>query len=390
MASKELRIGVIGSGGRGYLAAHAHKPDSGVRIVACCDTSEQALAENRKKYGEEIFTTGDYRRLLDQKLDAVMICTPDFLHEKHALAALERVRGVFLEKPMAITIAGCDRILAAARKKGARLFIGHNMRYMSIFRKMRQLINEGAIGRVKSVWCRHFICYGGDAYFRDWHSERKNTTGLLLQKGAHDIDMIHWLTGAYTKRVSAFGNLSVYGELPRRKDGQLGRRDVRAEHWPPRAQSGFSRKIDVEDQNAVIMELEGGIIASYLQCHFTPDSCRNYTVIGDEGRMENLGDAPEDPIMVWNKRRRDWGTYRIIGDDVHYGEATDTSGHGGADAVIVAEFLKHVRTGCATTATPEAARMAVATGCQATLSLRSGGTPMNVPPLQSAHAGRRR
>jgi len=381
MASDDLRIGVIGSGGRGWLAKHAHKPDKGARIVACSDTSAKALADARAAYGDSIFTTDDYRRLLEQKLDAVFICTPDFLHEEHALAALDCVPGIYLEKPMAITVEGCDRILLKARKKRARLFIGHNMRYMTTFIKMRTLIQDGAIGRVKSIWCRHFICYGGDAYFRDWHSERKYTTGLLLQKGAHDIDVIHWLSGAYTKRVSAFGNLSVYGSLPRRTDNQPGVRDVPAKHWPPTAQSGFSKHIDVEDQNTVIMELEGGILGAYLQCHFTPDACRNYTVIGDEGRLENLGDGPEDPIMVWNKRRSDWGGYRIIGDEVHYGGKADSSGHGGADAVIVNEFLEYVRTGCETTATPEAARMSVATGCVATESLRNGGTPMDVPPL---------
>lgn len=381
MSSHELKIGIIGSGGRGYLAQHAHQPDRGARIVACCDTDAHALADNRTRYGADIFVTNDYRALLAQDLDAVFICTPDFLHEEHAVAALARVPAVYLEKPMAITIAGCDRILAAARTHGARLFVGHNMRYMNIFRKMRALIAEGAIGRVTSVWCRHFICYGGDAYFRDWHSERKNVTGLLLQKGAHDIDVIHWLTGAYTQRVAAFGNLSVYDKLPRRSDGVPGRRDVRAEHWPPRTLTGFSAAMDVEDQTAVIMQLENDIIATYMQCHYTPDACRNYTVIGDEGRLENLGDGPEDPIMLWNKRRSAWGGYRIFGDRVHYGDAADASGHGGADAAIVTEFLEFARNGGDTTATPEAARMSVATGCQATASLRNGGAPLDIPPL---------
>ena len=376
----DLRIGVIGSGGRGGLAAHAHRPGEGSRIVACCDVNEAALARNRERYGDDCFTTKDHRELLEQELDAVFVCTPDFLHEEHALAALEAGAAVYLEKPMTITIEGCDRVLAKAKAKGARLFVGHNMRYMTIFRKMKELIDKGAIGEVKSAWCRHFVGYGGDAYFRDWHSERRYSTGLLLQKGAHDIDMIHWLTGAYTTRVAAFGNLAVYGDLPRRGTDEKGNASFNVDHWPPKALSGFSPVIDVEDQTVMIMELEGGVLGTYLQCHFTPDACRNYTIIGDEGRLENVGDGPESPIFLWNTRR---GGYHMIGDEVHRGERVTRGSHGGADTIIVEEFVRFAASGGETAATPEAGRMAVAAGCQATASLRSGGQPMDVPPIQT-------
>jgi len=373
----DLRIGVIGSGSRGWLASHAHKPGQGSRIVACCDMNEQTLAANRERYGNDIFTTSSPDELLRQKLDVVFVCTPDYLHEQHALAALETGAAVYLEKPMAITIDGCDRLLRLARAKQAKLFVGHNMRYMVIFRKMKELIDKGTIGEVKSAWCRHFISYGGDAYFRDWHSERRNTTGLLLQKGAHDIDVIHWLTGSYTRRVSAFGNLAVYGRCERRPQDGPGRANFNSAHWPPLQQTGFSPAIDVEDQTVMIMEMENGVLGSYLQCHFAPDACRNYTFIGTEGRLENIGDGPDDPIFVWNRRR---DCYRIIGDEVHRAEPV-SGGHGGADPMIVNEFLDYIRTGKQTTATPEAARMAAAAGYQATMSLRNGGVPMDVPPL---------
>lgn len=375
---QDLRIGVIGSGGRGGLAAHAHRPGEGSRIVACCDLEDAVLARNRERYGADIFTTKDYRELLERELDAVFVATPDFLHEEHALAALETGAAVYLEKPMTITIDGCDRVLAKAKEKGARLFVGHNMRYMSIFRKMKELIDKGAIGEVKSAWCRHFVAYGGDAYFRDWHSERRYSTGLLLQKGAHDIDMIHWLTGSYSRRVSAFGNLTVYDKLPRRRPDEKGDPAFRTEHWPPKSLSGFSPLIDVEDQTVMIMEMEKGVLGTYLQCHFTPDAARNYTIIGDEGRLENVGDGPESPIFVWNRRR---GGYSLIGDEVHRGEKVSRGGHGGADPEIVEEFVRFALCGGETAATPESGRMAVAAGYQATMSLRSGGQPMEVPPI---------
>jgi len=257
--------------------------------------------------------------------------------------------------------------------------VGHNMRYMTIIRKMKALIDEGRIGEVRSVWCRHFISYGGDAYFRDWHSERDKSTGMLLQKGAHDIDVMHWLTGCNSTRVSAFGNLSVYNRCARRGAKETGSAAFVKAHWPPLQQGGFSPRMDIEDQTTMIMEMENGVLGSYLQCHFTPDSCRNYTVIGTEGRIENVGDGPNSPIFLWNRRS---DTYSMIGDEVHYGNPMAAGGHGGSDLMIVGEFLNYVRGDIdTTTATPQAARMAVAAGYQATLSLRNGGTPYDVPPL---------
>lgn len=101
-------------------------------------------------------------------------------------------------------------------RTGSKLFVGHNMRYFPVVLKMKEIIDSGLIGDVQCGWCRHFINYGGDAYFRDWHSERKNTNGLLLQKGAHDIDVMHWLMGSRTRRVVGMGMLSVYDRCSRR------------------------------------------------------------------------------------------------------------------------------------------------------------------------------
>lgn len=375
----DLRIGVIGAAGRGRLARHAHRPGEGSQVVACYDVKDESIAAAKELYGADIEVASDYRQLAAMDLDAVFVCSPDFLHEEHAVACLEAGKGVYLEKPMSITIEGCDRILRAARSSGARLFVGHNMRYLTAVRKMKQLVDDGAIGEVKSVWCRHFISYGGDAYFLDWHADRHLSTGLLLQKGAHDIDVMHWIAGGYSKKVSAFGNLSVYGDLPRKKEGEpIPRPTFEVSHWPPKSQTGLYPVVDVEDQTVMTMEMDNGVLGAYLQCHFTPDNCRNYTFIGTEGRLENMGVMPDSPIFVWNRRT---DQYRLIGDQVHYGGGTAEGGHGGADTKIVDEFLAFVRSGTPTTSTPEAARMAVAAGCQATASLRSGGGALEVPPL---------
>ncbi len=376
-ANNELRIGVIGTGGRGVVAKNAHGVEGG-KVVAMCDIRPEVFqpwCDNMKMDINKVFRTDDYRRILDRKdVDAVFITTPDYYHEEMACAALEAGKTVYLEKPMAITIEGCDKVLATAKRTGTKLFVGHNMRYMDFVLKMKELIDSGAIGQLQACWCRHFISYGGDAYFKDWHSESQNTTGLLLQKGAHDIDVIHWLCGGYTKRVVGMGKLSVYNRCKnRRPESERGNAAFNDSNWPPLEQTGISPVIDVEDESTLMMQLDNGVQANYMQCHYTPDECRNYTFIGDEGRIENLG---YNQIAIYNNRRGgSFGT-----PDMLLRIPPASGGHGGADPQIVATFVKFAKGETdADRNSPIAARNSVATGVLGTYSIRNGNIPMDVP-----------
>lgn len=376
---EELRIGVIGAGGRGKLADHAHRPEEGVRLVAGADVDDAALVQFKEKYGPDVFVTHDYRQLAAREdLDAIFVTTPDFLHEECAIAALEAGKSVYLEKPMAITIEGCDRILRAACENKAKLYVGHNMRHMSVIRKMKELVDRGAVGEVKVGWCRHFVSYGCDAYFKDWHAERSKSTSLLLQKGAHDIDVLHWLCGGYTKRVNAMGGLTLYDRISdRHPPEERGDATWHTENWPPLSQKGLNPIIDVEDVSMMLMELDNGVFASYEQCHYAPDGWRNYTIIGTEGRIENFGDAPGHTVVrLWNRRTH----FNPYGDEQFFIPPV-AGGHGGADPNIVAEFVRYARSGGKVATSPIAARFSVAAGCMAAHSLRSGGVPMDVPDV---------
>lgn len=378
--NKELRIGVIGAGGRGNLAWHAHEPEVGARLVAAADIVPKVLQDWQEKFGPDTFVTDDYRQLLARDdVEAVFICSPDFLHEEHATATLEAGKHVYLEKPMAITIEGCDRILRAAYEKKRKLYLGHNMRHMSFVQKMKELIDAGAIGEVRAGWCRHFIGYGCDAYFKDWHAERAKSTSLLLQKAAHDIDVLHWLCGGYTVRTNAMGNLSVYNRITdRRQPDEPWDATWHNENWPPLSQKKLNPVIDVEDLSMMQMQLDNGVLCSYQQCHYAPDSWRNYTIIGTEGRIENFGDNPPEGcvVRVWNRRCG----YNHDGDE-HYSIPVDPGSHGGADPKIVGEFVRYVREGGKVLTSPIAGRNSVAAGCQATESLRHGGMPLEIPPV---------
>ncbi len=384
----QVRVGVIGVTGRGGIAKNWHDPKGRSVVVAGADISPEALTTFKETINSDAFVTQDYRELLARDdIDAVAITSPDFTHEEYACAAFAAGKHVFCEKPMAITTEGCDRMLEAWKASGKHFMIGFNMRYMNKFRVVKDVVDSGVIGEVKVVWVRHFVGSGGNWYYHDWHGASRNSTGLLLQKASHDIDMIHWITGQYTKRVSGFGSLDYYGgdkpnDLTCDKCDQ---RDECVEYQyqpsPGKAnkmnQCVFRKEVDVEDNSTIMMELDNGIKATYMQCHYTPDYIRNYTFIGTEGRVELLNGTDVE-VKLRNRSKR----WKNLADQKYTVKAA-AGGHGGADPLVAKDFMDMLFDGKQPLATPLAGRMSVACACAATQSIRNRSQLVEItaPPV---------
>jgi predicted dehydrogenase len=377
-----LKVGVIGMGQRSSIARHANSEAAGALVAAGVDPDPSGWNRARERFGDGIQLYRSHTELIAAGgIDAAFVTTPDWTHAAIAIDLLRAGIAVYLEKPIATTIVDSDAVLAVAAETGTPLYVGHNFRLSGVVQLMSEIIARGEIGEVKTIWCRHFVGNGPDYYFKDWHADRSKVTSLLLQKASHDIDVIHMLGGGYTKRVVGMGDLMVYGGITDRRErpGETMHDWFSFENWPPLTQTGLNPVVDVEDASMMMMTLDNGVLASYEQCHFTPDYWRNYTVIGTEGRLENFGDTAGGVVKVWN-RRHEWQ-----GDgDREYPIGGVTSGHADADETTVTEFLSHLRTGTPTRLSPVAARQAVAAGVLATQSLRSGSVPYTVPDLDSA------
>ena len=288
-----LRVGVVGLGARSSIAHHLASVTHPAVLVGGCDPNPAMRERATRTLGEGQWVA-TLEELLGLSIDAAIVTSPDDTHEDVSCSLLEAGVAVFLEKPIAITIEGADRVLETAYRTRTPLYVGHNMRHMDVVRTLRRVIQEGRIGEVKAIWCRHFVGNGGDYYFKDWHADRSRTTGLLLQKAAHDIDVMNWLSDSVPTRVVAMGDLMVYGALADRSgqsDGAVMEDWFSFDNWPPETQTGLNPVIDVEDLSMLLARQENGVMISYEQCHFTPDYWRNYTVIGTRGRAENFGDG---------------------------------------------------------------------------------------------------
>jgi hypothetical protein len=126
-----------------------------------------------------------------------------------------------------------------------------------------------------------------------------------------------------------------------------------------------------------MLELEGGIKATYMQCHYTPDSARNYTFIGTEGRVENL-DSSQVVVKTRQKSKR-WAN---LADRVYNVKPPAVkTGHGGADPLICKDFVDMVLENRKPPITPIAGRMSVAVGCAGTCSIRNHSKVIDIPPV---------
>ncbi len=367
---KDIKLGVIGAGYRFPLALRAHRPDEAVYLSAVADPDHEALLKIKEDIPEaHIFPDVD-SMLKNADINTVMVMSPDWLHEEHVLACFAAGKHVFLEKPMALTIEGCDRIIKASEESKCLLYVGHNMRHMGFIKKMKELIESGIIGEVKAVWCRHFIGTGCDNYFMDWHADRRYSNSLLLHKGSHDLDIIHWLGGSSSAMVNAIGDLAVFNQVNPEPA------DERKVTWPPLSLKGRNEVVDVEDISMMQMRLKNGVMACYQQCHFTPDNWRNYTIIGTKGRLENIGDRSEEGavIKVWKERC----SFKGKGDLEFKIDPDNRSG----DELMLTEFIEFLRGESGSINSPLEARDCVATAIKATESLRQGGTPFDVPNLE--------
>ena len=374
-----LRIGVVGVGARADIAKHFELPRLNCRITAAADPHPDAEARLPQRLGRsDIKLTRNVTELIAEGIDAALVTSPDDTHAKVTCELLRAGIPVYVEKPLATRMDDAIEILRTAYETGTKLYVGHNMRHMDVVRSMRDLIRRGAIGEVKAIWCRHFVGNGGDYYFKDWHATREHATGLLLQKAAHDLDVMHWLAGSHTEQVTAMGGLTLYDRITDREDrsGQLLGDWFDMGNWPPLSQKGLNPVVDVEDISMMLMQMESGLFASYQQCHYTPDYWRNYTVIGTEGRIENFGDYEGGHIKLWNRRH----LYDPEGD-ARFPIKGDDKGHDDADVLTISEFVSFITDGTSTDTSPLGAWYAVAAAIAATDSLRNGSSPRDIPEL---------
>ena len=204
------RIGLIGAGRMGKVYAHTLAFSiAEADLCAVADPNEQNACETASRFGiKSCFS--DYRRLLEQKdIEAVVIASSTYTHVEIVKAAAAAGKQIFCEKPLAMTLQGCDEAIDAARQAGVRLMVGFMRRFDPPYRMAKQKIEEGVIGEPVM-----FKGVGRDPRRTSLEfARRENSGGLILDMGIHDFDLARWLMSSEVERVYSEGGCLVYPEL---------------------------------------------------------------------------------------------------------------------------------------------------------------------------------
>jgi myo-inositol 2-dehydrogenase/D-chiro-inositol 1-dehydrogenase len=201
------RFALIGYGAWGRYHARSIAGLDGLELVAIACRNEATAAAARNDFPAARVTLDWRDAIADPRADVVDIVLPNHLHAEVGCAALEAGKDVLLEKPMATTRAGCDRLIEAERRSGRVLSIGHEFRLSTQWGRAKQLIDEGAIGEPLFVNINLFRnAYRTGA--EGWRYDPERIGSWVLEEAVHFFDFAMWYLASRGDPVSvrAFGN----------------------------------------------------------------------------------------------------------------------------------------------------------------------------------------
>ncbi len=202
---ERIRLGIVGAGAIaqvGHLPALKRMKD--IEIVGICDNDlpkARALADRF----DIPAAYDDLAELVEyDQADAVLVCTPNHLHESHIQAAVTAGMHVFIERPFALTAAGATKLTKLAQKKDRVVMVGANHRYRPDIQQIRSFMQSGELGELESIRAWWFLSRSGRGSL-GWRQKRElSGGGAMLDLGLGLLDMSLWLAGfPDVARVSA-------------------------------------------------------------------------------------------------------------------------------------------------------------------------------------------
>ena len=274
-----VRIGIIGIGGISAKHIKELKTLPDAEIVAICDIDEKKLESVGESLGiPKTRRFIDYKKLVDADfVDAVEICTPNYLHVPMAKYVLERGKHVEVEKPLSINSEGIPELLALAKEKNVANMMCFSYRFYPAVRYAKKLISDGILGKIINVGVEYLK---DSAFFEgrrlEWRFVKEYAgSGVLGDLGVHLIDMTRFLVGDF-ESVYAMKNIIV----DKRK----------------RLDSEEIADVETDDIISFVARLENNVIANYTvtRCAKGNANTIKYEIFGTEGVMSFNLNNPKD------------------------------------------------------------------------------------------------
>ena len=208
-----LGAAVLGLGRIGPTHARtvARSPD--VELKAVADADEAKLGEVMDEFPDAA-GYGDFRDVLARDdIQVAVICLPHWLHEEAAVAAAEAGKHILIEKPLADSVAECDRIIEAADRNHVTLMPAHTQRYYPVVAEAKRILDSGDLGEVIMAMDMWYKPLNPEAR-PQWMLDRQKGGGMALMDGVHLIDRLLWIMGPDVESVSGRVGNPVYPEIP--------------------------------------------------------------------------------------------------------------------------------------------------------------------------------
>jgi phthalate 4,5-cis-dihydrodiol dehydrogenase len=192
----------MGMAGLGVASTQILPPISNlpfVEITAAADLRTDALAKFRETYGGETYTRIE-QLCASPNVDAVYIATPNQLHAEHAIIAAKHQKHVIVEKPMAMSIAECERMNQAAEENGVKLLCGHTHSFDPPIRKIREIVKSRELGKLCMI---HTWNHNEFMYRPRMRHELAMSRGVVLNQGPHHVDIVRLIGGGMVRSVRA-------------------------------------------------------------------------------------------------------------------------------------------------------------------------------------------
>jgi predicted dehydrogenase len=205
MVMARKRFALVGAGLFGEMHARAYTSHPEAELAVICDLNAARAKEVAEKYGVAKHCT-DWREVLqDGSLDAVSIATPDFAHAEIAVALATAGKHLLVEKPLATTVADCERMVAAAKQSGVKVMVDYHNRWNPVFVEAYRRARAGELGRPRYLYYRVSNTTFVPLQMLSW-ADRSSVLWFL---GSHATDMTCWLFGEWPCRVYSVSRREV-------------------------------------------------------------------------------------------------------------------------------------------------------------------------------------
>jgi 1,5-anhydro-D-fructose reductase (1,5-anhydro-D-mannitol-forming) len=269
---KAVRIGIVGFGFMGRQHLHCYRGLRGVRVAAICDSDKAHLKGREKIIGNigddtaldlgDISLYTDFEKMLvEERLDAVSITLPTFMHRDFTVGSLDAGAHVLCEKPMAMSVEHCKDMIEAAKTNKRILQIGHCIRFWPEYAKAKQIVDSKKYGDVLAASFRR-VSAVPEWSWKNWLIHAKQSGGAILDLHIHDADYIQYMFGL----PSSVRSEAVVG--PSGGFDYVTTQYIYKNHRVVSAEGGFVMSPDLKFEMSFVISLEKATIV--YDCRHTP------------------------------------------------------------------------------------------------------------------------